>query len=189
MKKIAIDIDGVILDSENLYRVYAEIYDVDILKADNLYNNTPRTVEDRYNWNKEQLDRFNELHKAQALSKSNIITGADIVIKKLKEEFELIIVTARDEYELSFIKKEIELLGFDNDKIFINQKDKTNILIEEKCDYIIDDDINNCIAASKKGIISIYFKNAAAEKIEDSVNFKAVNNWGEIYKYLKLNNK
>ena len=29
MKKIAIDLDGVVFDSENLFRVYTEIYDAD----------------------------------------------------------------------------------------------------------------------------------------------------------------
>ena len=28
MEKIALDLDGVVFDSENLYRVYTEIYDV-----------------------------------------------------------------------------------------------------------------------------------------------------------------
>ena len=29
MKTIALDLDGVVFDSENLYRVYTEIYDVE----------------------------------------------------------------------------------------------------------------------------------------------------------------
>lgn len=29
MKKIALDLDGVVFDSENLYRVYTEIYDAE----------------------------------------------------------------------------------------------------------------------------------------------------------------
>lgn len=34
MKKIALDLDGVVFDSENLYRVYTEIYDTDNNKKD-----------------------------------------------------------------------------------------------------------------------------------------------------------
>ncbi len=34
MQKIALDLDGVIFDSENLYRVYTEMYDVDVMKKD-----------------------------------------------------------------------------------------------------------------------------------------------------------
>lgn len=32
-KKIALDLDGVVFDSENLYRVYTEIYDTDIKRG------------------------------------------------------------------------------------------------------------------------------------------------------------
>jgi hypothetical protein len=38
MKKIALDLDGVVFDTETLYRVYTEIYDVDNYKSDNLKN-------------------------------------------------------------------------------------------------------------------------------------------------------
>ena len=36
MKKIALDLDGVVFDSENLYRVYTEIYDTDVNKKDTI---------------------------------------------------------------------------------------------------------------------------------------------------------
>ena len=42
MNKIAIDLDGVVFDSENLYRVYTEIYDTDIIKKESLIDNTQR---------------------------------------------------------------------------------------------------------------------------------------------------
>ena len=45
MKKIALDLDGVVFDSENLYRVYAEMYDIDKFKCDNLIDNSPRTFQ------------------------------------------------------------------------------------------------------------------------------------------------
>lgn len=35
MKKIALDLDGVVFDSENLYRVYTEIYDTENIKRYN----------------------------------------------------------------------------------------------------------------------------------------------------------
>lgn len=36
MKTIALDLDGVVFDSENLYRVYTEIYDVEKNGKDNI---------------------------------------------------------------------------------------------------------------------------------------------------------
>ena len=42
MKKIALDLDGVVFDSENLYRVYTEIYDTDNNKKDTIIDNSQR---------------------------------------------------------------------------------------------------------------------------------------------------
>ena len=42
MKKIALDLDGVVFDSENLYRIYTEIYDTDYHKKNTIIDNTQR---------------------------------------------------------------------------------------------------------------------------------------------------
>jgi hypothetical protein len=57
MKKIALDLDGVIFDSENLYRVYTEIYDTDINKQDTIIDNTQRIFQKRYNWSEEECNK------------------------------------------------------------------------------------------------------------------------------------
>ena len=42
-----LDLDGVVFDSENLYRVYTEMYDVDVKKGNNIINNSERTFQKR----------------------------------------------------------------------------------------------------------------------------------------------
>ena len=53
-KKLALDLDGVVFDSENLYRVYTEMYDVDVKKGNNIINNSERTFQKRYNWDENE---------------------------------------------------------------------------------------------------------------------------------------
>ena len=65
MKKIAIDLDGVVFDSENLYRVYTEIYDTDIHGKDTIIDNTQRTFQKRYNWSEKE---FKDLHILSSVS-------------------------------------------------------------------------------------------------------------------------
>ena len=36
--KIGIDLDGVVIDSETTFRTYEEIFDIDVLKGNNLIN-------------------------------------------------------------------------------------------------------------------------------------------------------
>ena len=187
MKKIALDLDGVVFDSETLYRVYAEVHDVEKFKYDNLIDNSPRVLQKRYKWNEDEFEIFYKENEKQILSTANIMTGLDIVLKKLMNNFEIIIVTARNDIGVLIAKEKLELLGLGNIKIFNNEHSKIQRFLDEKCNYIIDDDEDICRQASENGIYGIYFKNAASNLVEDTCNFKVVNNWGEIYKLLMLN--
>ena len=189
MKKIALDLDGVVFDSENLYRVYSEMYDVDNFGADNLIDNNPRIYQKRYNWPQDELDKFYKEKAPIILSTANLMTGVELVLKKLMSKFEIIIVTSRSEEETNIGLAKLKDAGLDNLKVFFSEHSKIERLKMEKCDYIVDDDIDICRNAAKNGITGIYFKNAAANKVDDEEHFKVVNNWGEIYKFLMLGEK
>lgn len=182
MKKIALDLDGVVFDSENLFRVYTEIYDVEHNKKDTIIDNTERTFQKRYNWCKEEFEKFYNDNAEKILKSAYIMTRADIVLKKLKEKFELIIVTARNDEETKIAKE----IGLEDIKIFNNEHSKIERFINENVNYIIDDDKTICLNASNENIYALYFKNNASNKIEKNKVIN-VNNWGEIYKYLILN--
>jgi uncharacterized HAD superfamily protein len=186
MKKIALDLDGVVFDSENLYRVYTEIYDTDINKKDTIIDNTQRIFQKRYNWSENEFKNFYHNNAEKILTSANVMTGADIVLNKLKEKFELIVVTSRNDFETEIAKKQLKNIGLENIKIFNNEHDKIDRLIKENVNYIIDDDDKICMNASDHNICALYFKNNASNKIEKD-NVVNVNNWGEIYKYLILN--
>ena len=46
--RIGIDLDGVIFDSEKLYRIYSELYDIQDLKRNSLIDNKQVKFEKRY---------------------------------------------------------------------------------------------------------------------------------------------
>ena len=56
--KIGIDLDGVVFDSETTFRTYEEIFDVDVLKENNLVDREEPKFQARYNWAKEQEQEF-----------------------------------------------------------------------------------------------------------------------------------
>ena len=186
MKKIALDLDGVVFDSENLYRVYTEIYDTDVNKRDTIIDNSQRIFQKRYNWTEEEFKNFYNKKAEKVLRNANFMTGADIVLNKLKNNFEFIVVTSRNDFETEIAKDKLKTIGFGDIKIFNNEHHKIERLLEEKVDYMIDDDDNICINAADSGICALYFKNNASNKV-DKENVINVNNWGEIYKYLMLN--
>ncbi len=186
MKKIALDLDGVVFDSENLYRVYSEIYDVDKFKTNNIIDNSQRLYQKRYNWSEEEFKIFYDNTADLVLRSANLMSGVEVVLKKLMKNYKFIIITSRNKYETNIALDKLKKVGLTDFEVFFDEPSKINRLIEEKCDYIIDDDIDICRNASMKGITGIYFKNAAAEFVSDNDYFKLVNNWGEIYKYLML---
>ena len=187
MKKVALDLDGVVFDSENLYRVYTEIYDIEKNKKDTIINNNEKLFQKRYNWTKEEINNFYTENANKILKESNIMPGADIVLNKLKDKYEFIIVTSRNDLETEIAKEKLNAIGMSNIKIFNNEHNKIDRLIKEKVDYVIDDDSSICINAANNNIYALYFKNNACNKVNKDkvVN---INNWGEIYKYLILNN-
>lgn len=189
MKKIAVDLDRVLFDSENLWRVYSEIYDVDVLKSDNMKDNTERAFQKRYNWTEEQAHDFYRDNCVRILERAHVMTGAEVVLKKLLEHFEIIIVTAQSDEEVIISKKKLANIGLDKIKIFNNEHTKVERLLEEKCDYIIDDNESLCRQVAKVGITGIYYKNAASRFVRESKYFKVVNGWGEIYKLLMFKDK
>ncbi|MCI6265339.1 MAG: hypothetical protein MR598_00650 [Erysipelotrichaceae bacterium] len=186
MKKIALDLDGVVFDSENLYRVYTEIYDVERNGKDTIVDNTQRIFQKRYNWTEEEFKDFYNKNAETVLKNANFMTGLDIVLNKLKDKFEFIVVTSRNDFETEIAIKKLKTIGFGDIKVFNNEHHKIDKLLEEHVDYMIDDDSNICINAADNGICALYFKNNASNKV-DIENVINVNNWGEIYKYLMLN--
>ena len=186
MKKIALDLDGVVFDSENLYRVYTEIYDVEKNKKDTIIDNTQRMFQKRYNWSEDEFKKFYQENAETVLKNANFMTGVDVVLNKLKGKFEFIVVTSRNDFETEIAKEKLKSIGFGNIKIFNNEHHKIEKLVEEHVDYMIDDDDMICKNASDNNICALYFKNNASNRV-DKENVVNVNNWGEIYKYLMLN--
>lgn len=186
MKKIAVDLDGVVFDSENLFRVYSEIYDTDVNKKDNIIDNSQRTFQKRYNWSEEESKYFYDTYAEEIVRDANLMPGVDIILNKLKDKYEFIVVTSRNDLESDIAREKFSEFGFPNIKIFNNEHHKIDRLIEEKVDYVIDDDPIICSNAATNNITALYLKNNASNKV-DKDGVINVNNWGEIYKYLMLN--
>jgi hypothetical protein len=58
--KIGVDLDGVVIDSETTFRTYEELYDIEVLKSNNLINREEPKFQARYNWTKEQQNEFTQ---------------------------------------------------------------------------------------------------------------------------------
>lgn len=192
--KIGVDLDGVVFDSEKLYRVCTELYEIIDLKKNTLRDNKSRLFEERYGWNEIEIQNFIDKYHEYVVRNSNFMPGVKEVLKKLKEENnELILVTARGQQESKYIKITEEIFKENNfeifDKYYWGVTDKAKICKEENIDIMIDDYNRNCEELAKAKIKTIYLKDAPSYEINGNEYIKTLYNWGEIYRYIKEEEK
>lgn len=189
--KIGIDLDGVVIDSENTWRVYEEVFDIEDVGGNNIINKEEPYFQQRYNWNEETQDKFWKNCVLKASIDSNLMPGFKFVYNLLKDNNEFIVITARggripeliDDAKEKFEKNNIKF-----DKYYWNIHNKAEICKKENIDIMIDDNWMNCKDIASNGIKTLYFKATDLKILKETEYLKQVTNWGEIYRIIKENN-
>ena len=188
--RIGIDLDGVIFDSEKLYRIYSELYDIQDLKRNSLIDNKQVKFEKRYSWNQDETNGFVKKYHRKITETANFMPGAKEIIPLLKEEGNtLIIITARGKVNKDLVPITMQRLKENNLDIFEKYswgtENKEEICKQEKIDLMIDDSNINCEKLARDHIHTIYLKDAPSLDIEENEYLKVLYNWGEIYRYIE----
>ena len=187
--KIGIDLDGVVIDSETTFRTYEEIFDIDVLKSNHLVNKEEPKFQGRYNWTKEQQEKFIKEYFLTVSKQSGLMSGFTAVYNLLKSQgHEFIVITARGGHVKEMKDDAIRLLDENNikfDKYYWKVDDKAQICINEKVDIMIDDDWRIVKKLAENNIKTLYFRDTNLLKLEENEFIKEVNNWGDIYRYIK----
>ena len=190
--RIGIDLDGVVFDSENLYRVYSELYDVQDLNRNSIIDNKEILSQKRYKWTEEEFDGFLKKYHRKVTLESNFMPGVKEVLNLLKQEgHELILVTARGGINPEMITltegrlKENNMYIFD--KWYWATENKAEVCAKENVDIMIDDSYSKCKSLADAKINTIYFKDAPSYELDKNEYIKVLYNWGEIYRYIKEN--
>ena len=187
--KIGVDLDGVIFDSEKEYRVYSELYDIIELKQNNKVNNQEIKFQDRFKWNKNEIEEFLRKYHKKIILESNFMPGAKKVLELLKKDgHSLILITARGTLNKEMIKISENILK--KNRIYIFEKyywateNKDEVCEKENIDIMIDDSYKKCKSVANKNIKTIYLKDAPSYNLDENEYIKVLYNWGEIYRYI-----
>ena len=187
--KIGIDLDGVVIDSETTFRTYEEIFDIDILKGNNLIKTEDPMSQYRYDWTEEQQKEFIEKYFLIVSRESGLMSGFLGVYNLLKKQgHEFIVITARGGFIEKMKDDAIRVLDENNikfDKYYWKIEDKLEICQKEKVDVMIDDDWRIIKKLADNKIKTLYFRDTNLKKLEENEYIKEVNNWGDIYRYLR----
>ena len=187
--KIGIDLDGVVIDSETTFRTYEEIFDIDILNGNNLINREEPKFQARYNWTKEQEKEFIEKYFLKISKESNLMSGFMATYELLKQQgHEFVVITARGGFIKEMKDDAIRLLNENNikfDKYYWHIDDKLEICQKENLYIMIDDDWKIIKKLAENKIKTLYFRDTNLMKLEENEYIKEVNNWGDIYRYIR----
>ena len=189
--KIGVDLDGVVFNTEMLWSVYAELYDILELKRNSLVHADETRVQEKYDWSCEEESTY--FDKYVYIDKFDMIPGAKEVLDLLKKDgCELVLITARGKTNPKMKDWALEKLdneGIKFDKYYFCQTKKVDVCLEEKIDIMIDDNYNICKQMSNQGIKTLYFHSLNRKHIIDDENIHEVYDWGEIYRYIHELNK
>lgn len=189
--KIAIDIDGVIYDTQKYIMIYSEIFDTDELHRNSLVKPEEFWSNVRYSWTEEETQKFDE-KLLEISEKAGLVSGAKKVIKLLqKRGIQTIVVTARgnipgedNEKMVEVIQKRLNEDDLTFDKIYWKQVNKVEICQKENVDFLIDDSPIVCKETSEAGIRTIFLRDSGTKKLAPNPNLYEVHNWGEVYRIL-----
>ena len=186
---IGIDVDGVLIDFEEIFRYKAEIFDYLERKNKKIKDKESYILEEKYNWSENDWNTFANKYLIELTKDSNIIPGVREITNLLKiDGHKLFIISARgteSEDMITIVSEKFKRENLKFDKCYWKIKNKLEIIQEEKIDVMIDDNPNICQKLSNNNIKTIYFRNVYGKKVEESQYLKEVKNWGEIYRYIQ----
>lgn len=178
--KLAIDIDDTICDTwEYSLPFFSEYYkiDLDLLKE---------RIICRYNikgFSRKEYLLFLKECQHKFIYDIPLKENVKEVIDKLKEENEIIFITARndktydDAYQVS--SKYLNINNIYYDKLYVAGGNKAEICKLENIDLLIDDNIDNCLATKKEGIEVLCFNPI------DKIELESIDTWNELNNYIE----
>lgn len=187
--KIGIDVDGVVLDYEKGWLASVEIFDIEKSAGKGKVYLNQYIAQNKYDWTNEEKEQCVMENFARISRESSIMGGAKYVLNKLKEMgHELIIISARGTEADEMIDIVTEKFTKENikfDKYYWKEKNKLKVCQDEKIDIMIDDRPETCQKIAENKIRTLYFRGIRGWDLQENEYLTEVNNWGEVYRYIK----
>ena len=191
--KIGVDVDNVLSNfNEVLLNDYIkhdkELQNKGIVKKD-------AYIRDMFAWSKEEEETYYKNNVERLSQFLKPIKDCAKYLKKLQDEGNTIyIISGRDngEYTNPYDMTVEWLKKYDicYDKLILtnayNHQEKADICVNNNIDLMIDDSSIVCEKCLKNGIKPLLFTTLYNQK---ELRFERVNNWEEIYNYIRKNNK
>lgn len=183
---IGVDLDGVVFDTENWFRTYSMLYNLEKIKKDEV-DREELYFSNRFNWTVDEVDEFFYQFMEMIETEAPVMPMAKEILKRLKNMgHKLYIITNRGrryELEKRVTKLRLEELGIEFDGMYSGAINKAEVCKEIGIDVMIDDLYSNVEGISKAGIKCLYFRDLVLKQFDkENKLVHEVRNWADIYK-------
>lgn len=152
--RYAFDLDDTLSDTATVINEYAIKFDKEFLKGNGKMKKINNAIDYYYfaealNWDKDNIKEFFKQYYIEIIEKVEVKPFVSETINKLKiQNNEIYIITARRKREENVIenitKRWLNKNKIYYDGLYINAKEKFNLVNELNIDYFIDDSYKNC---------------------------------------------
>lgn len=178
---IGLDIDGVVYQTESLYRDYSEKYNK-LIGGKNIKDDELK-VEKRYDWSDEQVKSFIESTYEVIELTAPLYANARDVLARLKQSHKIVFITSRGlcgDKEAEITKQRFQKDNIPFDKIIFSQRSKVRACKELNIDIMIDDNPHVLDELYDNNVNCLYFRDLRNKSCDNTV--MEVYSWQEIEK-------
>lgn len=190
--KYAFDLDDTLSDTATVINKYAIKFDKEFLNGNGQMKKINNSKDYYYfaealEWNNQNVKDFFNQYYLEIIKKVKVKPFVTETINNLKlNNNEIYIITARREREENVIenitKDWLEKNKIYYDKLFINIKDKFNIVNKLNIDYFVDDSYKNCIEVLEKTQAKVFMIETEFNKQIRDDKIKVIKNINQILK-------
>ncbi len=178
---IAVDFDGVLFDTETMFRAYSRIFDLKI-NGKGMQNPEELKIQNRYNWSEKEFctcieECVEKIHKT-----APIMAFAKQVLKALSKDNNLYAITSRGllhKSEVGITEQRLKDENIEFKKVVYSAGNKVEFCKQLGVDVIIDDLYENVIDLANNGIKCLYFRDLVLKECCHP-NVIEVRNWGDV---------
>jgi len=177
---IGIDFDGVLFDTESIYRSLSQVYNVKyggkMIKPEKI------RFQERFNWSNEQITEFITRVILDVQRVGAVMPLAKQVVKALSKKHNVYAITGRGVTlleEIDVTEKRLKEENIKFKKVIYSADNKLKSCKELKIDIMIDDLLSTINLLADNGIKCLYYR----DNINDGYthpNVTIVRDWGDI---------
>ena len=177
---IGVDFDGVVFDSEKMFRAYAQIFNLKIDGNEQL-DISELKAQKRFNWGKVQFEQFLDECLLDVLKNAPMMPCAEKVLKAIAKKHKIYAITARgglDSREIDVTEERLKKENLPLEKV-IYSTNKLDVCKNLNIELMIDDWCETIEELAKNNIKCLYFRDYILRQCTHK-NVTEVHNWGDI---------